>query len=63
MNAAELLTLLEVMRDQNIPLHKLTVRVEVSDDYYNRDIKPDDIYEARRPRQQGEERYLIIHGD
>lgn len=62
MNAADLLHLLETMLDKGVPLHKLTVRVEVSDDFYDKDVSESNVFEVTRG-QHGERRYLIIRGD
>lgn len=59
MYASDLLAKLETMMKEGIPLHRLIVRVEVSDSYYDRNIVEDDVYEET----YDERRYLIIHGD
>lgn len=59
MDAAELFRHLESMMERNVPLHKLTVRVEVSDSFYDKNISEDDVFE----RTVGDVRYLIIQGD
>ncbi len=61
MDAAELLVYLEVLAER-VPLHKLTVRIEVSDDFYDKDLAPAQIFVDPKPRSNGI-RYLILHGD
>lgn len=56
-DAAELLVLLESMLAKDIPLHKLILRVEVSDSFYDKDGP--EVYETT----YGDKRYLIIQGD
>lgn len=64
MDAAELLNMLEVMLEQNIPLHKLTVRIEVSDSHYDSDIERGDIsIVTYRERNGIDERFLVFRGE
>lgn len=60
MNAADLLAMLEQMLKDNVPLHKLQLRVEVGDAYYDADIKvTDQIY---RTTYGDDQQFLVFFG-
>lgn len=63
MTASDLLVYLECMRDANIPLHKVIVRIEVSDDFYDKDLYESNVNLTWYKRDGSPTRYLVLHGD
>ena len=61
LDAATLLVYLERLQEQGRALHKIRVRVEVSDSYYDKDLREADLVLVKY--ENHEDWSLIFHGD
>jgi len=61
--AVDLLGFLQTLLEQNIPLHKVILRVEVGDPYYDGDLYQDNVYiETYKDREGVPTKYLVFKG-
>ena len=60
--AVDLLGFLQTLLEQNVPLHKVLLRVEVGDSYYDGNLYQDSVYIETYNIEGVPTKHLVFHG-